>query len=300
MKQTGPSDFQLAEQLFIRQQKKSCQAFSSLDSHSFLIDQWQAEGKKGSSNILQDGSVWEKVGVNFSSIRAASLPPAASSKASPNAPFRACGLSIVAHPRNPYVPASHLNLRFFYQQSETIHWWFGGGMDLTPYYPQAEDCVFWHQQVKAVCDEFGSDVYQEFKKNCDEYFYLPHRQEMRGIGGIFFDDLNRWEPARCFSFVEKIGNCYLTSYIQLAKKYKDKRYGDKERNFQLHRRGRYVEFNLLYDRGTLFGLQSKGRVESIFMSLPPSVTWEYHYSDETSHLADFLQPHDWINGQKVK
>ena len=288
-------DFQHAEELFTRLQKEFCHRFASLDNNSFLIDKWQSNGKKGSSNILQNGSVWEKVGVNFSSISATSLPPAASVKAAPNFPFKACGISVVAHPRNPYIPASHLNLRFFYQESKKNHWWFGGGMDLTPYYPQVEDCVFWHQQIKSVCDQFDASIYQEFKKNCDEYFYLPHRQEMRGIGGIFFDDLNRWEPSRCFAFVTKIARCYLTSYMHLAKKYKDKEYSDKERDFQLHRRGRYVEFNLLYDRGTLFGLQSKGRIESIFMSLPPLVIWEYNYSDETAqiHLAKFLQPHDW-------
>ena len=303
--QKNLADFDMIQRFFIQLQEKVCRTYQSLERNGecFLSDKWHSSSGEGSSNILQKGRVWEKVGVNFSSIRAASLPQSAKKIRIADSPFKVCGISIVVHPRNPFVPSSHLNLRFFLVDGKPIQWWFGGGFDLTPYYPQEEDCLLWHKSAKATCDKFDQNLYEEFKQNCDRYFYLPHRQEMRGVGGLFFDEFNRWELARCFALTKELGECYLGTYMRLVHKYKDKSYGDKERNFQLHRRGRYAEFNLLYDRGTLFGLESKGRIESILMSLPPLTSW--HYSPDypapsaEGRLAEFLQPQDWV-GRKSK
>jgi coproporphyrinogen III oxidase len=215
--------------------------------------------------------------------------------------FQALGISLVIHPRNPYVPTSHANLRLFVATHPTEEpiWWFGGGFDLTPCYGFTEDCQYWHTMAKKACDPFGADVYADYKKWCDEYFYLKHRQEPRGIGGIFFDDLNEWGFDRCFQFMQSIGDSYLIAYQPILAKRKNMLYGEPEREFQLYRRGRYVEFNLVYDRGTLFGLQSGGRAESILMSLPTVVHWKYDWqpepgSQEEALYKNFLVAKDWI------
>jgi len=211
------------------------------------------------------------------------------------------GISVVVHPRNPYVPTSHANFRFLCTEKpgENPVWWFGGGYDLTPYYGFVEDCRHWHRTAERACRPFGSEVYPRYKKWCDDYFYLPHRQEPRGIGGLFFDDLNHWPWERCFEFVKSVGDSYLAAYYPIIERRQNHPYGQRERNFQLYRRGRYVEFNLLYDRGTLFGLQTGGRTESILMSLPPAVAWCYHWnpeegSSEARLYQEFLQPRDWV------
>jgi len=212
------------------------------------------------------------------------------------------GVSLVIHPRNPYVPTSHANVRLFIAEKagEPTIWWFGGGFDLTPYYPFEEDVTAWHQCAKAACDPFGASVYPQFKKWCDEYFFLKHRNETRGVGGLFFDDLNEWGFAQCFAFMQSVGNHYIKAYLPIVQKRKNTPYDEKERNFQLYRRGRYVEYNLVYDRGTLFGLQSGGRTESILMSLPPVVHWQYNWQPEPgsaeSALYDrYLKPQNWLD-----
>jgi coproporphyrinogen III oxidase len=215
--------------------------------------------------------------------------------------FKAMGVSLVIHPHNPFVPTSHANVRFFIaeKEGEDPIWWFGGGYDLTPYYGNKEDVIHWHQTAKTACEPFGEEIYPRFKQWCDEYFYLKHRDECRGVGGLFFDDLNDWGFDRCFAFLQSVGNSYINAYTPIVKKRMKTPYGDKERDFQLYRRGRYVEFNLVYDRGTLFGLQSGGRTESILMSLPPLVTWRYNWqpepgSAEASLYTDFLPVRDWV------
>jgi coproporphyrinogen III oxidase len=214
------------------------------------------------------------------------------------------GVSLVIHPNNPYVPTSHANVRFFIARKAGADpiWWFGGGFDLTPYYPFEEDAVQWHRVAKQACDPFGEDVYPRFKKWCDDYFYLKHRGETRGIGGLFFDDLNQWDFDTCFNFLKSIGDHYLSAYRPIVAKRKNTPYGERERDFQLYRRGRYVEFNLVYDRGTLFGLQSGGRTESILMSLPPLVKWRYNWkpqagTPEASLYENFLRPREWLDKQ---
>jgi len=211
------------------------------------------------------------------------------------------GVSLVIHPHNPYAPTSHANVRFFIAEKagEDPIWWFGGGFDLTPYYGFDEDAIFWHQTAKDACDPFGEDVYPKYKKWCDEYFYMKHRDEQRGVGGLFFDDLNEGSFDECFAFMQSVGNSYIKAYRPIVEKRKDTKYGERERQFQLYRRGRYVEFNLVYDRGTLFGLQTGGRTESILMSLPPLVRWEYRYepepgSEEARLYERFIQPQDWL------
>ena len=267
----------------------------------FIEDIWEyKEGAGGGqSRILTKGNIIEKAGVNFSHVQGASLPTSATIKRPELAhvPFQALGVSVVIHPFNPFIPTTHANIRFFV--AENGHWWFGGGFDLTPYYGFKEDCQHWHKMAKEACDPFGKDVYPRFKKWCDEYFYLKHRREPRGIGGLFFDDINEWGFKRSFDFMQRVGNYFLLAYQPLLKARKDHSYGERERAFQLYRRGRYVEFNLLYDRGTLFGLQSGGRTESILMSLPPLVAWEYNWhpqegSEEAKLYSDFLVAKDWI------
>lgn len=286
-------------------QDKICQALQQEEPQAcFQEDIWQrAEGGGGRTRVLEGGAVLEKGGVNFSHVFGATLPPSASAIRPEIAgcSFQALGVSLVIHPLNPYVPTSHANLRFF--QAEKAGrppiWWFGGGMDLTPYYGFVEDCVHWHQQAKAACDPFGPEVYSQFKQWCDDYFYLKHRQEHRGIGGLFFDDLNVWDFERCFAFIRSVGEHYLQAYIPILAKRKHQVYGSKQREFQCYRRGRYVEFNLLYDRGTLFGLQSGGRTESILMSLPTHATWHYNWtpdndSEEARLYSEFLPPREWV------
>ncbi|MBI5387224.1 MAG: oxygen-dependent coproporphyrinogen oxidase [Verrucomicrobia bacterium] len=288
-------------------QDRFCAAFEAEDGGgSFRQDAWErAEGGGGQSRVLAEGGVFEQAGINFSDVQGAQLPPAATARRPELAgcAFRAVGLSLVAHPRNPYVPTSHANLRFFLAPREggEALWWFGGGFDLTPYYGFEEDCVHWHQTARAACAPFGADVYPRFKRWCDEYFFLKHRQEPRGIGGLFFDDLNEWGFARCFDFVRRVGQHYLEAYLPIVRRRRDTPYGEREREFQLYRRGRYVEFNLVYDRGTLFGLQSGGRTESILMSLPPRVCWRYDWQPTPgtpeARLGDvFLRPRDWLAG----
>ncbi|MBE8215481.1 MAG: oxygen-dependent coproporphyrinogen oxidase [Endozoicomonadaceae bacterium] len=272
---------------------------------TFQQQKWSyPTGGGGDSRILSFGALIEKAGVNFSHIEGPSLPPAATLKRPglTDQPFQALGVSVVVHPQNPYIPTSHLNIRLISVQraDQSIAWWFGGGYDLTPCYGFTEDCHDWHMTASQTCQPFGADVYQQYKKNCDQYFYLPHRQETRGIGGLFFDDVNQWEFERCLQFVTAIGNSYLSSYLQLIQRRKTHQYGPNEKQFQRYRRGRYVEFNLLYDRGTLFGLQSQGATESILMSLPPSVEWQYNWglhpgSIEENFSKKYLKPTDWLN-----
>ncbi len=270
----------------------------------FAEDAWEREaGGGGRSRVLRDGAVFEQAGVNFSHVYGAEMPPSATKHRPELAgrEFQAVGISLVLHPLNPYVPTTHANFRYFVagEGSESPVWWFGGGYDLTPYYPFLDDVVHWHRTAKAACDTLGPDVYERFKAWCDEYFFLRHRNETRGVGGLFFDDLNEPDFSACFSFVRAAGDSFMRAYAPIVERRRRHRYGERQRNFQLYRRGRYVEFNLLYDRGTLFGLQSGGRTESILMSLPPLVRWEYDWqpapgSDEVRLYRDYLRPRDWL------
>lgn len=285
-------------------QNTICSAVENEDGRAlFVEDAWQhKEGGGGLTRVLENGEIIEKAGVNFSHVHGLKLPPAATEKRPElaNANFQAMGVSVVIHPRNPYVPTSHFNVRCISAElaDEKTVWWFGGGFDLTPYYGFEEDCQHWHQMANAACEPFGSDVYPRYKKWADDYFYLKHRQEQRGIGGIFFDDLNSWDFERCFEFMQSVGAHYIKAYQPIVAKRKATPYGERERKFQLMRRGRYVEFNLLYDRGTLFGLQSNGRTESILMSLPPAVEWHYSQqpgpgTPEADLYSRFLKPQPW-------
>lgn len=286
-------------------QKELCTKLTRIDGDkSFDIDNWQREsGGGGSSRVLQNGAVFEQAGVNFSHVFGEQMPASATALRPElkGRNYQAMGLSLVIHPQNPYVPTTHANVRFFIA-SKTNHpdiWWFGGGFDLTPYYPFIDDVVYWHQQAKAICQPFGEDRYTKYKAWCDQYFYLPHRNETRGVGGLFFDDLNQDGFESCFEFTQAVGNGFIEAYLPIVQRRKDTVFTDKQRAFQLYRRGRYVEFNLLYDRGTLFGLQSGGRTESILMSLPPQVSWQYGYTPQPetpeAELYDkYLKPQDWL------
>jgi coproporphyrinogen III oxidase len=270
----------------------------------FEADEWQREaGGGGRSMVLRDGAVFEQGGVNYSEVHGDNLPPSATAHRPELAgrKFRAMGLSLVMHPDNPYVPTSHANVRFFVAEKpgEEPVWWFGGGFDLTPYYGFREDCIHWHRIARQACEPFGDDRYAEYKRWCDEYFYLRHRDEPRGIGGLFFDDLNEPDFEQAFAFMRSVGDHYLPAYLPIVERRKDEAYGEREKKFQWYRRGRYVEFNLVYDRGTLFGLQSGGRTESILMSLPPVVNWRYNYSPPAgspeAELTDYyLKARDWL------
>ena len=274
----------------------------------FVSDEWQSALGVGQSRVLKQGAVWEQAGVNFSHVKGATMPASATAHRPElaGAPFEAMGVSLVIHPRNPYVPTSHANVRFFvaYPEGQAPVWWFGGGFDLTPFYPFDEDILHWHQTAQKICEPFGEQVYAEFKAWCDDYFYLKHRQEARGVGGLFFDDLNRWDFATCLDFIRQVGEGYLTAYLPIVARRKTMPYGERERQFQLYRRGRYVEFNLVWDRGTHFGLQSGGRTESILMSMPPLVRFEYAYQPEAdsaeAKLNAYLQPRDWLNTLSIK
>jgi coproporphyrinogen III oxidase len=252
-------------------------------------------------------AVFEQAGINFSHVYGEGLPASATAHRPELAGrrFEALGVSLVIHPRNPYVPTSHANVRFFaaYKEGEAPIWWFGGGFDLTPYYGFEEDAVYWHSVARAACEAFGDEVYPRYKKWCDEYFFLKHRNEPRGIGGLFFDDLNAWSFGRCLAFMQSVGDHYLEAYLPIIARRKSIPYGERERDFQLYRRGRYVEFNLVYDRGTLFGLQSGGRTESILMSLPPLVKWRYNWhpepgSPEAELYQTFLRPREWLRARR--
>ena len=271
----------------------------------FGRDAWQRpEGGGGESRVLRDGRVFEQAGVGFSHVFGAGLPPAAT-QARPElvgAPFEALGVSLVLHPLNPYVPTTHMNVRFFIAEKAGLPaaWWFGGGFDLTPCYPFDEDVLHWHRVARDACDPFGAELYPRFKAWCDRYFYLPHRAETRGVGGIFFDDFADGGFERAFGLQQAVGNAFLDAYLPILDRRRDFPFASRERSFQLYRRGRYVEFNLAFDRGTLFGLQSGGRTESILMSLPPLVRFEYGWrpepnSPEARLQADYLRPRDWFS-----
>ncbi len=245
----------------------------------FRSDLWsRTEGGGGESRVLRDGTVFEQAGVNFSHVVGAQLPGSATAQRPElvGAAFEATGVSLVIHPRNPYVPTSHANVRYLVatRKDQPVAWWFGGGFDLTPYYPVDEDVLQWHRTARAACDPFGADVYARYKDWCDRYFFLRHRGETRGVGGLFFDDLNEWGFARTFEFVQSVGEHFLAAYLPIVERRKQTPYGERERSFQLYRRGRYVEFNLLYDRGTLFGLKTGGNIDAILMSLPPLARWK--------------------------
>lgn len=267
-------------------------------------DSWEREeGGGGTTIVCSEGAIMEKGGVNFSDVHGKSLPPSAT-QGRPElegCSFRAMGVSVVFHPENPFLPTSHANVRYFESTPEGKEpvWWFGGGFDLTPYYPVFKDVVFWHEKAKEVCDRYGPLHYQRFKKWCDEYFYLPHRKETRGVGGLFFDDYSEDGFEKSLSFVQEIGTVFGETYMEILLRGKDKSFTDRHKKFQKYRRGRYVEFNLVYDRGTHFGLQSGGRTESILMSLPPQVEWSYDWSPESSSeeadlYDNYLEPRDWL------
>ncbi|MFP5505127.1 MAG: oxygen-dependent coproporphyrinogen oxidase [Gammaproteobacteria bacterium] len=297
-------DTRPVEQYLLDLQDRICTALAGLDGHAFHEDAWDRPGGGGGrSRVLEEGALFEKAGINFSRVHGAGLPASATAHRPELAgrDFEAMGVSLVIHPRNPYVPTSHANVRFFIARKPDAEpvWWFGGGFDLTPYYGFEEDARHWHRTAHAACAPFGDDVYPRYKQWCDDYFYLKHRSEPRGIGGLFFDDLNADGFARSFDFMQSVGDHYLPAYVPIVERRRDIAYGEREREFQLYRRGRYVEFNLVYDRGTLFGLQSGGRTESILMSLPPRVAWRYDWhpepgSPEARLYDEFLKPRDWL------
>ncbi len=295
---------------FLSLQSCICKALEAEDGKAtFHKDTWiRPEGGGGHTCTIARGAVFEKAGVNFSHVEGSQLPPTATLTRPElkDCPFQALGVSLVLHPLNPHVPTVHLNVRYFEArpQGKCPIWWFGGGMDLTPYYGYKEDARFWHQACYNACENTPGGTYQSFKQQCDAYFFLKHRNEARGIGGLFFDDLSGWGFEACFSFVQALGNAFLAGYLPIVQKRKAIPYTEQERWFQAYRRGRYVEFNLLYDRGTLFGLQSQGRTESILVSLPPEVRWEYNWepspgSREALLYSYFLKPQDWLNQEAL-
>lgn len=286
-------------------QDRICRSLEPFETNrAFREDQWQRkEGGGGRSRVMEDGAVFEKAGINFSHVHGGQLPASATAHRPELAgrSFEALGVSLVIHPRNPFIPTSHANVRFFIAEKEDAEpvWWFGGGFDLTPYYGFEEDAVHWHRTARQACEPFGHDIYPRFKKWCDEYFYLKHRNEPRGIGGLFFDDFNELGFEQSFAFMKSVGDHYIDAYVPIVERRQDHPFGDRERDFQMYRRGRYVEFNLVYDRGTLFGLQTGGRTESILMSLPPVVKWRYDWhpeagSRESALYEEFLKPKDWV------
>lgn len=292
-------------------QQTICQALESLDGQAlFITDSWERPaGGGGISCVMSRGRVFEKGGVNFSHVSGEELPASATAQRPElcGRKFTAMGVSLVIHPDNPYIPTVHANVRFFIAERSDADpvWWFGGGFDLTPYYGFIEDCQHWHQNALDACAPFGAEIYPEFKKWCDDYFYLKHRNEARGIGGLFFDDYNKKDFAHSFALMQSIGDHFITGYAPIVQKRQAHPFGSTEKAFQKYRRGRYVEFNLVYDRGTLFGLQSGGRTESILMSLPPEVCWEYNWqpeldSPEARLYTDFLPARDWLDHFKSK
>ena len=298
-------DIEPIKRYLLQLQQQITDALLQMDDQLELVeDEWQrSEGGGGRSRVLRNGRVFEQGGINFSHVHGGTLPASATAQRPELAgrSFQAMGDSLVIHPLNPYVPTTHMNVRFFMAEKAGADpvWWFGGGFDLTPCYGFEEDARHWHRIASKACEKFGPDIYARFKRWCDDYFYIRHRQEPRGIGGLFFDDLNEWGYARCFEFIQSIGDHFLPAYVPIVERRKDTPYTDKQKQFQLYRRGRYVEFNLVYDRGTLFGLQSGGRTESILMSLPPQVRWEYNWqpepgTPEAELYEKFLKPRDWI------
>lgn len=308
-------DTSIVKEYLLNLQDSICSKLEAEDGGAkFVEDKWQRphDAKKpgmmggGRTRLITDGNIFEQGGVNFSDVKGSSMPASATAGRPELAgrSFRALGVSLVIHPKNPFVPTSHANVRFFIAEKENAEpvWWFGGGYDLTPYYGFEEDCIFWHKTAKSACDPFGGNVYREYKKWCDEYFYLKHRDEQRGIGGLFFDDLNEWGFDKSFEFLQSVGDSYIDAYLPIVTKRKATEFNEQHRDFQLYRRGRYVEYNLVYDRGTLFGLQSGGRTESILMSLPPLVKWKYNWQpDEGSEEAKlydyYIKPRDWLGLQ---
>jgi coproporphyrinogen III oxidase len=285
-------------------QARLCLALEEADGRGrFALDAWQrAEGGGGRTRVLKDGAVFEQGGVNFSQVHGERLPPSASAHRPEIAgrAWDAIGVSLVLHPRNPYVPTTHMNVRYFQARAEgePTTWWFGGGFDLTPFYPFDEDVLHWHRAAREAVAPFGDDIYPRWKQWCDEYFTLRHRGETRGVGGLFFDDLSAGGFERCFGLTRAVGDAFAGAYLPIVDRRRDMPNRSREREFQRYRRGRYVEFNLVYDRGTLFGLQSGGRTESILMSLPPDVRFEYAWSPEPgsaeARLGDYLQPREWL------
>lgn len=303
-------DIESVKTYLIRLQESICSALADEDGGSdFIIDEWQRDSGEvvskggGITRVLRDGNIFEQAGVNFSHVIGDKLPASATAHRPELAgrEFQAMGVSLVIHPQNPNVPTSHANVRFFIatRDGEDPIWWFGGGFDLTPYYGNEEDCIHWHETAKKACQPFAEGTYEKYKKWCDDYFYLKHRDEQRGIGGLFFDDLNEGGFETSFSFMKSVGDHYIEAYLPIVQRRKDQPYTDAQRDFQLYRRGRYVEFNLVYDRGTLFGLQTGGRTESILMSLPPVVHFEYDRqvepgSEEEILYNYYLKPKDWV------
>ena len=286
-------------------QQRLTQSLEQLDGGAdFRRDTWRRpEGGGGETRVLRDGGLFEQGGINFSAVHGPRLPAAATAQrpALAGAPFEAMGVSIVLHPRSAHVPTTHMNLRLFVAEpaGHDVIWWFGGGFDLTPYYPHEDDARHWHRIARAACEGCPPGTYRRFKEWCDRYFYLPHRGETRGIGGLFFDDLNEWGFEACFAFARRVGDAFLEAYLPIVERRRGLACSEQERWFQLYRRGRYAEFNLIHDRGTLFGLQSGGRTESILMSLPPLARWEYGWqpapgSPEERLYRDFLRPRDWL------
>ncbi len=300
-------DKQAVKHFLLQLQDKICQQLEATDGQAqFIEDAWQREpgeklGGGGRTRVMREGAVFEQGGVNFSHVFGEQMPASATAHRPELAGrrFEAMGVSLVMHPKNPYVPTSHANVRFFIaeKEGEDPIWWFGGGFDLTPFYPFVEDGQHWHQTAKQLCAPFGAEIYNEHKAWCDRYFYLPHRNETRGIGGLFFDDLNEWPFEQCFAYMQAVGEGYTQAYVPIVEKRKNTPFTERERQFQFYRRGRYVEFNLVLDRGTLFGLQTGGRTESILMSMPPLARWEYAYQPQAgtpeAKLSEFLVPREW-------
>ena len=302
-------DVNAVKEYLLSLQNNICAELETEDGEGkFEQESWDREqGGGGQSRVLADGAVFEQAGVNFSHVFGEQMPASATAHRPELAGrnFQAMGVSLVIHPHNPYVPTSHANVRFFIAEKEGSDpiWWFGGGFDLTPYYPFEDDVVHWHRISRDACLPFGQEVYPKYKKWCDEYFYLKHRNEPRGVGGLFFDDLNEWGFDKSFAFMRSVGDHYIKAYRPIVARRKDTDYGSRERDFQLYRRGRYVEFNLVYDRGTLFGLQTGGRTESILMSMPPLVRWRYNWqpepgSAEAKLYEEFLKPKDWLSNRR--
>ncbi|HMX15329.1 MAG TPA: oxygen-dependent coproporphyrinogen oxidase [Rhodocyclaceae bacterium] len=297
-------DSQAIKRYLTELQDRIVTALESLDGEPFRTDAWQRpEGGGGVSRLIEEGRFFERGGVNFSHVMGSAMPASATAHRPELAGRRweAMGVSLVLHPRNPWCPTSHMNVRFFAAEKEGAEpvWWFGGGMDLTPYYGFEEDAVHFHRTCRDALSPFGEGVHPRYKKWCDDYFYLKHRKEARGVGGIFFDDLNEGGFDRCFALTRGVGDHFLDAYLPILARRRDLAYGERERDFQAYRRGRYVEFNLVWDRGTLFGLQSGGRTESILMSLPPVVRWRYDWNPEPGTpearlYEDFLPPRDWV------
>ena len=316
METGGPVSSGTVREYLLDLQDRICAALEAEDGAArFVEDAWSREEREsppggqdspalggGRTRVMRQGGVFEQGGVNFSHVRGERLPPSATAARPELAgrSFEALGVSLVMHPENPHVPTSHANVRFFLAEKpgEAPAWWFGGGYDLTPYYPVREDIVSWHEAARAACAPFGDGVYERCKEWCDRYFFLRHRDEARGVGGLFFDDWNEWGFERSFEFLRAVGDSYIDAYLPIVRRRKTRPWTQGQREFQLYRRGRYVEFNLVYDRGTLFGLQSGGRTESILMSLPPLVAWRYNWRPEPGSdealLYEYLKPRDWL------